>query len=202
MSDIWPAERNQKRRQTTQEAGISGLQQRALLQPCAPAGGRRFWREITRLHPKRQQGQCQVRIAVEAGWSCRWGRPIVDDAPLHSPVRGSLERGKWGQRKRVRRARPTEAPKQPQRPPTHQIKQFYKHFNTSYVNGTPKFRKFGFRCTLCEITGVFPHGHLAFALHTGFFVSSRRAAGVWIKSSPELWLSNACLVVCIAAVKL
>jgi hypothetical protein len=50
----------------------------------------------------------------------------------------------------------------------HKIKQFLKHFNMGYAAGTTQFRKFGGRCPLCEITGIFPCKHPAFAFYTGF----------------------------------
>ena len=37
-----------------------------------------------------------------------------------------------------------------------------------HAAGAPKFRKFGCRCSLCAITGIFPYKYPVFAFYTGF----------------------------------
>jgi hypothetical protein len=60
-------------------------------------------------------------------------------------------------------------PSSQNRPSTHQIKQFSKHFDLGHAAGAQKFRKFGYRCPLCKNTGIFLiNTWCLLFIHTGF----------------------------------
>ena len=127
-----------------------------VLETLALGSMRRFCRAKLPRHKKKPWG---VAFQRTSNWEASTTKS-AHAGPLHPAVRDSLTGGnepnETGFAKRGLERHQKNSPMGP------------RHFNMGHAAGTPKFRKFGCRYPLCEITGIFPYKYPAFAFYTGF----------------------------------